>query len=353
MSAGDARSVLIVLMGAIGDVVRGLPLAARIKREWPQATITWAVEPISRSLVQDHPAIDRVLVFDRPAGFPAYVRFVRELRAQHYDIVLDLQRHFKSGVTALLSGAGRRIGYDKKNAREFNWLFNSEQVPDQDRFSPKILQFQKFGDYLGFAPDDRMDFGLIPTEAETAKVNALLAGTAQPAAQPAAAKRAVLLLGSTWESRLWPAESYRELIGEMQKRWGITAVLVGGKREAAFAKEIAGENNPAVVNLVEQTSLRELVAVFSQSHVAIGSDSGPMHIASATPIPIISLWGSTSPHRSGPWGSTAYMVQSPIGCSPCYRKICPGLGTLCMKSIPAAAVLAQIERLFDEGRLVH
>src|SRR6188474_3433120 len=87
--------VLIVLLGAIGDVVRALPLLNRVRHGYPDAHITWAVEPPAAPLVQGHQAINEVIVFDRPAGAPAFLEFLRRVRALRPDLTIDLQRHLK------------------------------------------------------------------------------------------------------------------------------------------------------------------------------------------------------------------------------------------------------------------
>ena len=352
LSEEPPRSVLIVLMGAIGDVARGLPLAVNLKKRWPEVKITWAVEPISRPLVEQHSAIDRVLCFDRPKGFLAYCSFIKDLRKEDFDLCLDLQRHIKSGVTSLLSGSNLRVGFDRANAREGNWLFNTHRIADQDRFSPKLDQFLAFLELLGF-DDPVVEFGLGSTAQEQANVEEKIRSEQ---ASHVAERSVAFLLGSTWESRIWFADRYAEVAEEIWKRWNLVPILLGTKAEKAIADEILSlAKNVPIVDLVEKTSLREVVAVLERSSYAVGSDSGPMHIASAVGTKIVSLWGATSPIRSGPYGSMDHMIQSPIGCSPCYKRKCPGLGRLCMKDIPAKAVLAQFESLqrISEARKVN
>lgn len=345
--AGSApRKLLIVLHGAIGDVVRALPLAMRLKKFWPETELHWAVEPISRTLVEGHPAIDQVIVFDRSRGLPAYFRFAAELRKTRYDLVLDLQRHFKSGITSWLAGCGKRVGFHRANAREFNWLFNNEHIRRVPHLSAKIWQFQQFGDVLGLPRSEKLEFGLDPREAELERVEKFTAEACQAGGFPVPPreKRVVLILGSTWESRFWLAEHYAVLCKMLQEKHGLVAVLAGGKREREFAAVVAELLRPLpVINLVEKTVLRDLTAVFSQAVLAIGSDSGPMHIASAVGRPVISLWGSTSARRSAPYGSEALVLQSQVGCSPCYRRKCPGLNTVCMAGITPAEVLEKVE----------
>jgi len=338
------KKLLVVCHGAIGDVTRALPLVCRIKKHWPSTVIHWGVEPISSSIVIGHPAIDKVHVFNRPEGFSAYRDYLRRLKAEKFELVLDLQRHFKSGITSFLTGAKTRIAFNKKNSREGNWLFSTQQVKAMPHYSIKTEQYQNFGDVLGLPRDEKLDFSLKPNEEEKTKIEEIFTeqGFFTENPQPYIA----LILGSTWQSRFWKAEYYSELINKMYIKFGYTAVLIGSRSEKEFSEQIMKSCEPStVLNLVEKTSLRDLVGVFSVCSCAVGSDSGPMHIAAGVGIPVISLWGATSPLRSAPYGSEKLVLQSPVGCSPCYKKNCPGLDTLCMADIPVNAVVARLESL--------
>ncbi|MFN8389031.1 MAG: glycosyltransferase family 9 protein [Bdellovibrionota bacterium] len=346
-----SKKVLIVLLGAIGDVTRGLSLAVRLKRAWPDSHVTWAVEPISRPLVEGHPAIDRVVVFERSRGLRGYRDFIVQIQSSTYDITLDLQRHFKSGVTSYLSRANRRVGFHYRNAKELNWIFNNEHIGPVENFSAKIDHYHKFGDYLSLPSMGPLEFDLPSSGNADERISALL-GRYQNGPD-AEASFAALLLGSSWPSRFWSAEHYRRVIVDLHSRYKITSLLVGGAGEEHIANEIlAGQETLPAINLVRQTTLSELPALFRRARFALGSDCGPMHIAAASGIPVISLWGSTSPKRSAPYGSEELVLQSTIGCSPCYRRRCPGLGTQCMRDIPPEAVLAQVERLFASAERV-
>jgi hypothetical protein len=125
----NPKNILIVLHGSIGDVTRALPLANLIRRGFPKARLSWAVEPLCFPLVQHHPALDEVILFDRRRWWSAAVPFLRKIRAQRFDLVLDLQRLFKSGVVSWWSGAPHRIGFNRLDAKEFNWIFNNHFIP--------------------------------------------------------------------------------------------------------------------------------------------------------------------------------------------------------------------------------
>jgi len=340
------KKILILLLGAIGDVTRALPVAVRIKRAWPDAELHWAVEPISKSIVEDHPAIDEVKLFDRPKGFPAFLSFVREIRSENYELVLDMQRHFKSGVSSWSTRAPRRLSFNRKNSREGNWLFNTEQVAESEHYSSKTLQFQNFGDALKLPSLEPLEFDLSPNDVERQQLQDLLKEI-DPQCNPSQ-RYVSFILGSTWPSRFWTAEAYAQLALELSSAYSCRALLLGADGEKEFAESILSIAGPRVaLNLVGKTKLRELVPVFALSECAVGSDSGPMHIATAVGCPVISLWGSTSPKRSAPYGSESLVLQSAIGCSPCYRKRCPGLDTECMKDIPWQAVFARVKALIS------
>lgn len=343
-------SVLIVLHGAIGDVTRALPLAVRIKHFWPESRITWGVEPISAPLLLEHPAVDEVVVFQRGGGLSAFREYVSELRSKTFDIVLDLQRHFKSGTTSLLSGGKRRIGFNRGNAKEFNWLFNDEHIEPVEHFSPKIEYYQRFGDLLGLERMSPLEFGLEPKASQIEKIQDLITEQQKERrlSEDPPGGFVGLILGSTWPSRFWPAERYAQLVRDIEATYSAQCIMVGSRSEEQSAAQIEELlEKPSLLNLVSKTSLLDLTAVFRLCRFAVGSDSGPMHIAAAVGTPIVSLWGSTSHERSAPYGSEEFVLSSPIGCSPCFRKECPGLGTLCMEDLPVAAVLAQVERILS------
>jgi len=333
----SAERILIVLLGAIGDVTRALPLLQRVRHGYPHAHITWAVEPASASLLRHHPSIDEVLVFDRPRGAPAFLRFLRAVRAARPDLTLDLQRHLKSGVTSLASLAPVRLGFDRRNAREGNWLFNTHHVEGMPHFSSKLQQFLRFADWLELEPA-RVDFGLSLTTEEAARVDQLLVGV--PPAFVAA------FVGSSCESRLWFPERTAAVLDALGDR-GVAGVLVGGPGDVDFAGAVTRAARLPVTNLAGRTTLRDLVGIFGRARAAFGPDSGPMHIAAAAGTRVISLWGATSAARSAPWGNEARVIEGQASCSPCYLKRCP-IGRVCMQDIGVQAVLSNLEGALQE-----
>ncbi len=335
-----ANRILIVLLGAIGDVVRALPLANRMRTGYPDAHIAWAVEPRSAPVLAEHRALDEVLVFERGGGTRAFLAFLRRVHAERFDLVLDLQRHLKSGLVSRASAAPVRIGFHRQNAKELNWLWNTHTITPVEGRGWKLEQYLRFADFLELPPEPpRFDLRL--TSAEDTRVREVLA----PVTRPFAA----LFLGSTWESRLWFADRYAAVIDALDAR-GLDAVLVGGTDVRALAAATLRQATRPPLDLTARTTLRESYGVLARATVAIGPDSGPMHLAAAAGTPVVSLWGATTPARSAPVGSQDLVLVGRVACAPCYLRQCP-IGRQCMRDITPDRVMAQVARVLAGSRL--
>ena len=338
-TANPPRRILIVLLGAIGDVVRALPLLGRIRRGWPAAHIAWAVEPNASPIVERHPWLNELIVYDRRLAPWSFAPFLRAVRARQFDLVLDLQRHLKSGITSFASGARERIGFAAANTKELNHLFSTRQIAPQPNMRMKLLQYQAFADSLGL-PVTPIEFGLLPSAQEQERAQGLLRGTPRPLLG--------VILGSSWPSRLYFPESIAQVVLSLARPANGTPalfpVLLGSSAETGIAAEVMrllGEL-PAL-DLAGRTTLRDLIAIFPQCAAAFGPDSGPMHIAAAVGCPVVSLWGSTAAERSAPWGCADFAISSDIRCHPCYLRDCP-IGRECMRRIEPERVAATVRR---------
>jgi len=338
-SARPPRRILIVLLGAIGDVVRALPLLGRIRRAYPDAQIAWAVEPKSEPILRAHPWLDEIIVHDRSRAPWAFIPFLMKVRAGRFDLVLDLQRHLKSGITALASGAPDRIGFASANAKEFNQLFSTRRISPQPPMRLKLMQYQAFGDALGIAPAP-IEFGLKISDSELARAKSILAEAPAP--------RLAVVLGSSWPSRIY----FPELIAATIRALNVSAdggpalfpVLIGGPADARLAAQVVRNlEGKSVLNLAGRSTLRDLIGIFPQCAAVFAPDCGPMHIAAAVGCPVVSLWGATAPERSAPWGFVDFALRGEIPCHPCYLRECP-IGRECMRRIHPEDVAAAVRR---------
>lgn len=331
------QRILFILLGAIGDVIRALPLLTRVRRAYPAAHIAWAVEPAAAPLLDYHPALNDLLLYQRSRGPGMFFPFLRYVRHQHFDLVLDLQRHLKSGIVSLCSGAPTRLGFHRYNTKEGNWLFNTQTIDAIPDFSLKLGQYLQFAEALGL-PNDGISFDLRLRPEEEHRVDTLLGDTPRPFA--------AFFLGSRWPSRFWFPQATAEVAQALQREYGMGVVLVGGQGEVAFARQVCAATRGKLTNLSGNTTLRDLIGIFSRARLTMGPDSGPMHLAAATGVPVISLWGATSPLRSAPWGSEAFVLQGPAACSPCYTRHCP-IGRACMQRITPDQVMQKAREILQ------
>ena len=320
--------MLIVLPGALGDVVRALPLLGRLRRAWPAATLAWAVEPLSAPLLEGHPWLDETLVFARDRGARAFVPFLARVRRGRFDVALDLGRSAKSAVIAWASGARERLAFGRRDGREGGWLLATRRLPPQDPSRPKLEHFLAFGDALGL-PAAPIAFGLAPTAAEEREAAAFTAALPRPLV--------AACVGSSCPSRRWFPERMAALLEQL----GTGAVVLGAASDAAFAAAVLRAVSGRVRDLVGRTTLRQLLAVLACADVAVGPDSGALHLAAAVGTPAVSLWGATSALRSAPFGSERFAVQGSAPCAPCFLRTCP-IDRVCMQAISVAAVQARV-----------
>jgi lipopolysaccharide heptosyltransferase I len=329
----EPKKILVVLHGSIGDVTRALPLANLIRRGFPKAKLAWTVEPPSLPLVEHHPAVDEVILFDRPRWWSQLGPFLRRIRAGRFDLVLDLQRHLKSGIISRWSAAPNRLGFHRLDCKEFNWVFNNHHIPAVENSISKLNHYLKFAEYLGLVPKP-VEWNLSLTREERIGVDRLL--------ENVDSAFATLFVGSRWESKGWFASQILSCAKLIQERYGLRVILLGGAQDAVLAREVEVSCGQGTINLVGRTSLKEAVGIIARAKVAVGPDTGLMHIAAAVGTPVVSLWGATSPSRTGPYGFEELVIQGRADCSPCYRKHCP-IGRVCMQSIDVEEIMAKIE----------
>ena len=315
---------------------------AHIKKFLPASQLSWLIEKRRAEMVRCHPQLDNIVVFDRSRGIAGVWHLYQSLRRRHFDIVLDLQRILKSGFFSLLSGAKRRIGFHRRNTKEFNWLFNNEYIPFFSEDRSKVDHYLKFTEQLGLPPPTDLDFGL-------AKLDILR----QVPPQVAGIQQAFIavVMGSSWESKDWNYDGYHRFVQYIIENHQRHVVLLGGHSQRPLAARLVEAlNSPKVIDLTGN-SLLEMTAVLKAAGAAVGPDSGPGHLAAAVGTPYVALFGPTPANRHAPHGCEHLTVQSDLSCAPCYKKQCPDRNKECMQNINAGEVAAKISRALAEGRV--
>jgi len=381
----ETVNILIVKLSAIGDVIHTLPSLAALRCLWPEADITWVVEEAAADLLQDHPALNRVIVSGRKRWlrelrqgmivqpFGEMRAFLAELRSRQYDLVVDFHGLFKSAVIVFLSGGKRKLGY--ASLQEGSGLFYNEKITEAME-KHAVERYLDFVHYIARGDEKTClsgtpEFGIAIGENEKRKVSELLAkkifgvpplppgnsenrmpalpqtvGTNDENAALQHADRPFIAVSPVafWETKLWEDEKFALLGDRLWQELGITVVLTGG--DAKPLEKIMKLMKTKALNLGGQTSLRELAALYKRAKIVVTTDSGPMHLAAAVGTPTVALFGPTDPVRTGPYGPGHRVIRTGINCSPCFRKKCPQ--PRCMTEISVEEVFNAVRRILGE-----
>jgi lipopolysaccharide heptosyltransferase I len=312
--ATPPRRILIIKPSAIGDVVHALPILNLLRRTWPDAHIAWLVTPACANLIEGHPMLNEVILFERrklgrgwrePKAAAGLFAFMKRLRGENFDLVLDLQGLFRSGWFARATRAPVRIGF--KNAREFSPLFYTHRVDVGTTEQHAIDRYLKMAASLGCG-DSPVEFPFHVTDDDRRHVGSLV-----PVNRP----YAVLIPGTNWATKRWPIERFAALAKVLRERRGFAIVAAGSPDEARLADQVGAD-----VNAAGRTTLRQLVALLERASLVVANDSGPMHIAAALGRPLVTPFGPTNPVRTGPYRRSDTVVRLDIPCSPCYSRTC-------------------------------
>ena len=343
--------ILLVRLRLLGDVVFTTPLLRALRRQYPDAHLTYVVEPAAEPVVRANPHLDRVIVAPRRRGLARLrddVAVARTLRQERFDVAIDLHGGPRGAWLTWASGAPRRIGYTTAGR---SWMY-TDAVPRPADLSARhsvLKQWDLLGPLGIGACDPVRDAVEMPEDAgAAARVGELLRKAGVGDGDPI-----VLLHVSAGNPfRRWPLESFAALVSQLaaqgpERRF---FVLTSGPSDADAAQRLAAHVralSPARF-IAGSFDIPELRALAALATVYIGGDSGPMHIAATTGTPIVGLFGPTLAERSLPWRSPASFAEAvdggPLPCRPCRQRTCEPGDFRCLTRITPERVADAAER---------
>ncbi len=308
--------VLVVKLTSMGDVLHLMPALTDLSQQYEGLTVDWMVEDSFSQIPQWHPSVDRVITVATRrwrkfnwSNIKDFFAFLKELRSQRYDIVVDAQGLMKSAVLAKfakLQADGQRIGFSGDSIKETpaaKFYSKKVVVPRQQHAIDRLRQL--FAGGFGYSvPKTEPDYLLNRRTGTSLNVPTVF-----------------LLHGTTWQTKHLPKKIWREL-AELIIDDGYKVVLCwGNKEEKRRAEWIV--NGLSHAQVLPKSSLTELKTQLALADGAIAVDTGLGHLAAGLGLPCISLYGSTNAELTGAIGNNQLWVQSAYPCSPCLLKECP------------------------------
>lgn len=342
-SGAEPRRILIVRLSALGDIVMASGLIPALKARFPQAEISWVCEPVCAPLLKHNPRLKQIIIWPRGEWqsllkarryldlWRAIRAFRAQLRAEHFDLVLDAQGLLKSGMVAWFTGAARRVSII---AREGSHRLVHEVVVPPPGADPVMgSEYRYLAHYLG-APQGSFVHDLAVGSAPQARAREVL----RERMPTVWGNRPLVVFApfTTRPQKHWLESHWIELGRQMLAR-GWQPVVLGGPADRDAAERICS-SQPHLLNLAGALKLDESVALIADAQLLIGVDTGLTHMGSALRVPTVALFGSTRPYLQGPTPRTRILYDA-LPCSPCRRRpTCNGAFT-CMVQITVERVL--------------
>ena len=313
--------VCLIKPSSLGDVVHALPVLSALGRLWPDATIAWVINRGLRGLVEGHPDLDLVIPFDRgrmtpgPRGLARLATFLIGLRRQRFDLTIDLQGLFRSGLMARATGARYRVGLAE--AREGATAFYTHRVPTGGTKVHAVDRLLRVAE--AFGADIKSPRFHLPISAEDRRRAGELLG-------PLGGPRLVLNVGARWLTKRWPPARFAEVARRAVIERGASLIAVGAPEDRGLVDELIAALAPLpCLDLCGMTTLTQLAAIAAESDVFLSNDTGPLHLAAATGTKVVGIYTCTDPKRTGPYGPDAVTAQSCVWCAPSFVKNCDRL----------------------------
>ena len=345
--------ILFIRLSSLGDLILTLPTLKAIKDRYPKAYIAWLVQSGLYDVLRGNPYLDEIIPVDILSVTDKYatpktwlkggIRLIRNLRKAHhifqekgFDIVLEFQALFKSGMFAVLNRKAERYGF--KNSKELSHFFLNRAIFIRDKSRHAIDNYLQFARYFD-CPTEEIGFPIYVPHEDEDYVDHLLS---DEGVKP---EDLTIFLCATarWRSKFWEREAFARLGDELVRRYGAKLIFSGLPSEIGYLHGIREMMREEAIIMAGRTNIKQFFALMKRCSFFIGVDSGAMHAAAAFGIPVISLFGPSNPHWIGPFGQEKGIIRVALQCAPCNKRDCRDRS--CMRGISPEMVLEKVEEL--------
>lgn len=324
-------NILILRTDRIGDVILSTPVATALKRRYPEAKISMMVRPYTQEILQGHPDIDEIFVYDpegKHKGILGFLKLLREIKERKFDLALVLHPDLRLALSLFLARVKNRIG---TAYRVYSFLFNLKVYEHRKMAQKHELQYnldmtQKVGADL---QEVRFKF-FIPEEAKR-KVNSIL----KTFGIPNGGRFIILHPGSGGSARDWPLENFSLLARKMISELGVHVIITGERGERSLIDRIMRPPNERIHRCDGQLTLKELAALIQKTDLIVSNSTGPLHLAVALGREVLAFFCPIipcSPKRWGPYQrEDSVLLPNVPPCKKCIGGKCPYYD--CMRKI--------------------
>ncbi|MDO8603317.1 MAG: glycosyltransferase family 9 protein [Candidatus Omnitrophota bacterium] len=321
MRLSSVRKILFITLSNIGDVVLTLPVLSSLKDNFPDAIIDVVVGPRPQEIFQKDPRVSKVFIYDKHAGLKDKIVFIRKLKAERYDLAIDMKT---SLLPALIMAKNRST------------LFTGRRPGMRHK---RLIHLEKL-----------KPFEIIYREQKNIYVDSEARKKIEGVLQKNGVKDTDIIIGvcpgSKSHLKQWKKQGFADVINSLLNNPGYKVILIGDMREAGLSGEIATAiKQPGLVNLTGETSLNELFALVEKFNLLLTGDSASMHIASDFGVKVVAIFGPTDSEEYGPRGGKDIAICKKLKCSPCKKAQCKFETHECMIAISAEEVLGAIKMI--------
>ncbi len=345
----NKKSILVIKLKQIGDVLLSTPVLRALKEAWPEAEVTYLVPLGTEDMLRHHPLLTDLMVVNRRSkSWRENWHIIRELRRRRFDLVLELSGGDRGAFYTLLTGAAERLGFAR--SRQPLWqrhLAFTRLLPRPPVNMHLVEQNLAPLRALGITPT-KPRLELFWTSKVEARVQQLITKHGLTPGQ-----FVIMHPGAGWRFKCWSPQGYARVIEFLQQDWRLPVVLTASQagHEQDLLAEILSECHTTPINLAGRLSLKELAALLAKARFFFGVDSAPMHLAAAVNTPAVALFGPTGAYNWAPWGHGHLVIQQDWDCVPCGRDGCEGSKiSRCLTELSPTAVLAQLREFIPPER---
>ena len=321
-------NILLIKLRYLGDVILCTPVLPLLRKHYPEAKITFLVNPGTAEVLEGNPYLDAVWEVPRQS-WRQQLEFIRLLRKEQFDLVIDLTDGDRAAFLAWVTGASVRLGYN----REQRWrgkLYT--QVLPSEYATMHMVDYHQQA-LAGLDIHESVGKPEVFLRSDQSQPDKDVLSQVSTNGQP------IILLhpAARYENKAWPLERFAEVADWLSKQ-GMGVALIGVQQDMLLGQQILKMSRHNPVNLMGKTSLSQLAVLMKRSQLVIGNDAGPMHMAAAVGCPVLGLFGPTDPAVWGPRGSTVKVIYKGVDCEKCFYSGCSRGEESCLRQISVQEV---------------